>query len=65
MSLKYSKKNGLLQMALDFVDTGELWDYEFNNDEEREYFEKTVAEIQRDRAEGHHYNYSVGDYDDD
>ncbi len=62
--LKYSKRNNLLQMALDYVDTGELWDYEFKNDEEKEYFESKVAEIQKDRAEGHYYEYSVGDYDE-
>jgi hypothetical protein len=63
--LKFSKRNVLLQLALDFVDTGEMPDYKFKNEEEKAYFEKSVDEIKTDRANGHYYEYSVGDYDDD
>ena len=63
--LKFSKRNALLQLALNYADTGELPDYRFANEEERTYFERSVAEIKDDRAKGYHFEYSVGDYDDD
>ena len=65
MALRFSRKNGLLQLALDYVDTGIMPDYEFENQEERDYFDNTVKEIRKDRANGNYFEYSVGDYDDD
>ena len=63
--LTFSRMNVLLQFALDYADTGEMPDFEFRNEDEKVYFDRTVAEIMEDRANGHDYEYSVGDYDDE
>lgn len=62
--LRFSTMNWLLQAAIDYLDTG-IMPEESLTEEELAYFNSSVAQIRSDREKGLHFEYSVGDYDDD
>ena len=58
--LSESARNWILQVAIDYADTGKMPDDPFESNEEEQAFWKTVKEIQADRKAGIKTTYDVG-----
>ena len=58
--LSESARNWILQVAIDYVDTGKMPDDPFESKEEEECFYRTAEEIKKDREAGLNTTYDVG-----
>jgi len=58
--LSESARNWILQVAIDYANTGKMPDDPFESKEEEEAFWRTVKEIKKDKEAGIATTYDVG-----